>query len=308
MIHYASFRYCGENYIAFGEQEHRLLVYVESYPGRYARHGGTLWPSWSKFMDGDEVYNYEEGSVRHIGEMGPRFRAVVRRAMASRFSDNPFQPANPTPEQLEWYVKRDEALRIHRESGDDALAIEICLFPSHEGKAQTVEEERLKEMHEDEGEGMTQERRYFGMNECEFEVTRTSKDSAIVEIVCDEHEHEEYIVGRIECQEGWGVGQREKGYPHDGDTFFEAVEHCAVMLLEECESLSAIDEVDAFFGTDAVPGLPERLEALAAFLPIFEAHDFEFGRMILLPGDRQYYGFSEEVSEFVVMCKVMKWV
>ncbi len=296
MIHFASFRYCGENYMAIGEQENRLLVYVESYPERYARHGGTLWPSWSKFMDGDEVENYEEGSVSHIEELGHRFRVVARSALASRFSDNPYQPANPTPEQLECYAKRDEALRIHRESGDDTLAIEIGLCPSPEGKAQIVEEERLQDTQEDEGEGMTQEKRCFGMNESEFKVTRTSKDSAIVEIICEEHDHEEYIVGRIECQKGWGVGQREKGYPHDGDTFFEAVEHCAVMLSEECESRSAIDEVDAFFEKEEVPGLQERLEALAAFLPIFEEPGFKFGEMTSPPGNMPFFILSEDAS------------
>ena len=117
MIHYASFRYYGENFIAIGEQEYRLSVYVENSPGQYARHGGALWPSWSKFMDGGEVEDYEEGSVSHIDDLDPRYRAVARqhgeatrRAMA-RFSDNPFGPANPSPEQLEWYGKRDEALR-----------------------------------------------------------------------------------------------------------------------------------------------------------------------------------------------------
>ena len=49
-----------------------------------------------------------------------------------RFWDNPFQPANPSPELLEWYAKRDEAIRIWRETGDDTMAIEIGLFPSRE--------------------------------------------------------------------------------------------------------------------------------------------------------------------------------
>ena len=102
---------------------------------------------------------------------------------------------------------------------------------------------------------MTMEKSYSGFNDDEFEVTRTSPDSIMVELVCEKHEHEEYIIGRIECQEGWGVGRREKGYPHDGDTFLEAVESCAVMLSEECASFAAIDEVDEFFETEAVPGL-----------------------------------------------------
>ena len=111
MIHYASFHYCGENYIAIGEQEYRLSVYVENSPGQYARHGRTLWPSWSKFMDGSEVEDYEEGSVSHIDDLEPRYQVVARQHEASlralaRFYDSPFQPVNPSPEQLEWYAKR----------------------------------------------------------------------------------------------------------------------------------------------------------------------------------------------------------
>ncbi|MYA61484.1 MAG: hypothetical protein F4X94_02800 [Dehalococcoidia bacterium] len=77
MIHYASFRYCGENYIAVGEQEHRLSVYVENSPGQYARHGRTLWPSWSKFMDGGEVEDYEEGSVSQFDDLEPMYQAAA---------------------------------------------------------------------------------------------------------------------------------------------------------------------------------------------------------------------------------------
>ena len=313
MIHYASFRYYGENFIAIGEQKHRLLVYVENSPGQYARHGRTLWPSWSKFMDGGEVGDYEEGSVSHIDELEPRYQAVARKHEASlralaRFSDNPFQPVNPSPEQLEWYAKRDEALRLYRESGDESLAIEIGLFPSHKGETTRVGDGQVEESMEDEGDGMTLQKMIMGINEDEFEITRTSPDSAVVELLCDEHEHEEYIVGRIECQKGWGVGRKESGHAHDGDTFWEAVEHCANELSEECDSLKAIEEVDEFFKNEAVPELKDRLEALAAFLPVFEEPGFEFGQMISPPGHMPHYVLSEEASRFIEMCYDMKWM
>ena len=155
---------------------------------------------------------------------------------------------------------------------------------------------------------MTLQKMIMGINEDRFEITRTSPDSAIVELLCDEHDHEEYIVGRIECQKGWGVGRKDKGYPHDGDSFWEAVEHCANDLSEECESLNAIEEVDEFFENEDVPDLRDRLEALAALLPVFEAPGFEFGRMILLPGDQFHYALSEEASRFVQTCNDMRWV
>ena len=80
------------------------------------------------------------------------------------------------------------------------------------------------------------------------------------------------------------------------------------MLSEECASLSAIDEVDEFFETEAVPGLEQRLEALAAFLPIFETPDFEFGKMSTPAGKMPFYNLSEEASRFVEMCYDMRWV
>ena len=46
----------------------------------------------------------------------------------SRWTDNPFRDPNLTPEQLEWLKKRDEAMRIYRETGDETMAQEIGLF------------------------------------------------------------------------------------------------------------------------------------------------------------------------------------
>lgn len=145
VIHYASFRYDGDNYLAAGVQKDYLPVFVERSPKRYSRHGKTRWPSWSKFMHG-EVDNYEEGSVPDIAELERRFGVIttpvrtltVDDRLHSRWTDNPFQPPDASPELLEWYARRDEAILIWRETGDDTMAVEIGLFPSRE------EEEELE--------------------------------------------------------------------------------------------------------------------------------------------------------------------
>lgn len=46
-----------------------------------------------------------------------------------RWTDNPFRPANLTPEEIEWRDKRDEAIRRFHETGDKTMAQEIGLFP-----------------------------------------------------------------------------------------------------------------------------------------------------------------------------------
>lgn len=139
MIHYASFRHDGENYLAFGVVKDYLPVFVEGSHGQYFRHGRTRWPSWAKFMHGD-VDNYEEGTVSDLEELERRYGSVPADAKAaiaedmrnSRWTDNPFTPPDASPELLEWYDKRDEAIRIWRKTGDDTMAIEIGLFPSKE--------------------------------------------------------------------------------------------------------------------------------------------------------------------------------
>ena len=144
MIYYASFQYDGQNYLAAGEVEDYLAVFVEDNPKRYVRHGRTRWPSWSKFMQGGEVEGYEEGSVSDLDELEHRYGTIDSKDEidiyagrdTSRFTDNPFQPPNASPELLEWYDKRDKAIRIWRETGDDSMAIEIGLFPSPEEEAQ----------------------------------------------------------------------------------------------------------------------------------------------------------------------------
>ena len=52
----------------------------------------------------------------------------------NRFSDNPFRDPTLTPEQVERIEKRNEALRIYRETGNEGPAIEIGLFPARPTK------------------------------------------------------------------------------------------------------------------------------------------------------------------------------
>ena len=53
---------------------------------------------------------------------------------SSRFSDNPFRDPHLSPEQVDRIEKRNKALRIYRETGDDSLAIKIGLFPAKDNK------------------------------------------------------------------------------------------------------------------------------------------------------------------------------
>ena len=78
----------------------------------------------------------------------------------------------------------------------------------------------------------------------EFEVTRTSGGSVTVELECDAHEHQEFIIGLMEeGTVGWVVGRKEAGYPFDGD-FVQAIERAADLLIEECQTM---DQLDVFF-------------------------------------------------------------
>ena len=142
----------------------------------------------------------------------------------------------------------------------------------------------------------------------QFDVTRTSPASVKIGLNCGDHDHEDFIVGKIEGEEGWGVGRRVSGYPHDGHTFLEAVHHCADMLSEECDSQNAVVEVDEFFETEVIPLLKDRLNALAEFLPTLESPDFEFGHLVVEPGVFPYYSFSDDSSRFIHVCNEMKWV
>ena len=138
-------------------------------------------------------------------------------------------------------------------------------------------------------------------------VTRTSPDSVTVGLDCGDPDHVKYIVGRIEGDRGWGVGRKESGHPHEGD-FSVAVEHCAAKLVEECDSLDAIKQVDEFFSADVIHTLNDRLGALAGFLPKFESSDFDLGHMTARPGEMPYYSYSEEAMRFIEVCYDLKWV
>ena len=69
----------------------------------------------------------------------------AKRKVHSRWTDNPFRDPNATPEQLEWIEKRDQALSIYRETGDDTMAIEIGLFPTPEEEERARKQAQLAE-------------------------------------------------------------------------------------------------------------------------------------------------------------------
>lgn len=314
MIHFAAFKYDSENYVAAGDNEDYMAVYREDEPGEYIRFGHTRWPSWSKFMHG-VVEDYREGSHEDIDTLEEEFgRLIPRNYLAqqrevsmveqreersdlSRFYDNPFQPPNASPELLEWYRKRDEAIRIWRETGDDSMAIEIGLFPSPEEEAQLKEER------------MTTAKRVYEYKGKRFEITRISADSVIIGLKCEDYNLEDFVIGTIEGHAGWGVGRKTSGgYILDDVSFLEAVQHCATLLSEECDNLIAIEEVDEFFEIEVEPTMKEKLDALAVFLPEFESPDFEFGQMESPPGEMPYYTLSPAALRFVEVCYDMRWV
>ena len=97
--------------------------------------------------------------------------------------------------------------------------------------------------------------RHFGQR---FLITRTSPDSVRIGLNCGDHDHEDYIVGRIEGDRRWGLGRKDSGSFHEGD-FLEAVEQCTSELSEECNCLDAIEQVDDFFSTEVTLSLRDRL-------------------------------------------------
>ena len=107
------------------------------------KHAGLPGPSSCTAM----LTTTRRGSVldlekleRRYGAIAPASRSVITEDMRnSRWTDNPFQPPNASPELLEWYAKREEAIRVWRETGDDTMAVGIGLSPSRE------EEKELEE-------------------------------------------------------------------------------------------------------------------------------------------------------------------
>ena len=121
----------------------------------------------------------------------------------------------------------------------------------------------------------------YNYGERQFDATRTSPTSVRIGLNCGYHDHEAFIVGK-----------------HDGHTFLEAVQHCAAMLSEECDS----------FKGEVIPALKDRLNALAEFVPRFESSDFQFGQMEVKPGIMSSYSFSDDALRFIRVCTDMKWV
>ncbi len=56
------------------------------------------------------------------------------------------------------------------------------------------------------------------------------------------------------------------------------------------------------------PSLNERLEALAAFAPVFEGQDFTFGEWHSLPGHMPWFSLSLEARQFVTSASRFGWV
>ncbi len=156
---------------------------------------------------------------------------------------------------------------------------------------------------DDEGGSADLANRVYVYEEREFEARRTSPDAATVNIRCEEHPHDDIVVGRREGESGWLVG-REANPFGPIDTFEEAANRCAVLLVEECETAAQVAE----FFTEGWHALQQRLEALAAFLPQFESPDFEFGHMESPSGKMPYYTFSPLASSFIKTCYEMDWV
>ena len=150
----------------------------------------------------------------------------------NRFSDNPFRDPNLTPEQVERIEKRNEALRIYRETGDEGPAIEIGLFPARPTKLLS----------------------YMKM---EFPVTRTAPHAASINVLCDLHEHDDFQISIVDMDGRWGLGRKTSGGKVFIGNFGRAIRRCARLLSKEC---TAISEVDAFF--ENVPALPEGLGPL----------------------------------------------
>ena len=94
------------------------------------------------------------------------------------------------------------------------------------------------------GEALT--KRMYEYGKWRLEVTRTSPDSATVNLVCENHEHEDFIIGKVEGHTGWGLGRKGSGSGFDGP-FSEAVEQCGDRLIFECDNMESISEVDEFF-------------------------------------------------------------
>ncbi len=146
-------------------------------------------------------------------------------------------------------------------------------------------------------------KKIYQYNSKEFEVTRTSQDSAKVSFACERHDHPDYIIGKVEGGTGWAVGRKKSGYSIDG-TFAEAVDHCVEIISDECESAT---EVDEFFAEPPFT-LKKRLDALAEYLDAFES-PIEFGYWESPSGSLPYYVLHEgEPMDFVRTCYESGWI
>ena len=144
----------------------------------------------------------------------------------NRFSDNPIRDPNLSPEQVERIEKRNEALRIYRETGDRGPAVEAGLFPPKPTTKMT----------------------YKGT---EFMLQRPVSDGPTVDVslVCAEHEHDAYTISIFDGNNRWAFGRKAEGGKVYHGGFKTGVRRCADMLIREC---TAIVEVDDFFSQPTI--------------------------------------------------------
>ena len=76
-MYYVRFMYSDEEYVAFGEQELSLPVYLRLL-GKVLIRKQPRWPSWTKFVQIDEFDVIEEGQVME-DEVQSKFGVVMTR-------------------------------------------------------------------------------------------------------------------------------------------------------------------------------------------------------------------------------------
>ena len=114
---------------AFAESIKEVLkdADMDSYIGHRPEGGKpyNLTASRRKLMF---YYKNRFGELRNESSIVLSQNSLKEGAGACRWTDNPFRQPGLSDEQVAWLDKRDEALRIFRETGDRGPAVEIGLF------------------------------------------------------------------------------------------------------------------------------------------------------------------------------------
>ena len=269
------------------------------------------------------VYEYEEGKFEVVRTSLDSVKANI---ICEKHDHLALSVAMTVHGMKEWVITQPGDFYMHDETfaGDEfSEAIGLCrsmLLEECEASVpvdefftddvRTIEEslDVSVPLSTDEDDNKALATRLYEYKERQLEAIRRAPDSATVNVKCGKHYHEDVRIGRREGKMEWAIGRET---PYDGpcvpisiEMFAEAVEHCANMLVEECEAFVQLDE----FFAEGVPTLRERLAALVVFLPKFELPDFDFGRMQTPPGITPYYTLSPLASCFVKTCYEMGWV